>query len=103
MAGFGWFVIGIAIGVAHAATLWQTAKLLKPTRVRETLLMVWGGAMLRSVAVASLLLLALKRSLSASLWTLAGFLVARLVYCGVISLSMVGKGAVPAKQEVNNK
>ncbi|MGC8786344.1 MAG: hypothetical protein ACP5Q1_02845 [Anaerolineae bacterium] len=75
--------------------------MLEPAKVKKALLLVWGGGILRSIVVALLLLGALQRSLDAGLWTLAGFLVARLVCCGVITLSMVRKGAVPAKQEVN--
>lgn len=89
------------MGVAHAATLWQTVKALEPTKVEQRLFRVWGGTMLRSIAVALLLLLALKRSLSAGLWALAGFLIARLVCCGLIARPTAGKKALLPKREVN--
>lgn len=74
---------------------------LEPTRGREMLFLVWGGAMLRSVVVALLLLGALKHSLTSGLWSLAGFLLARLACCGVATLSMASKEPVPPKQEVS--
>ena len=62
---------------------------------------VWGGAMLRCVVVALLLLWALKHSLGSGLWAFAGFFVTRLAYCGVIALSIGSKEALPPQQEVN--
>lgn len=57
--------------------------------------------MLRSVVVALLLLRALKCSLSMGLWTLGGFLIARLVCGGFVALSMMRKQTPLSKQEMS--
>ncbi len=57
--------------------------------------------MLRSTVVTLLLLWAFKRSLSVGLCALAGFLLARLAYCGAIALCNASRESISPKQEVN--
>ena len=82
MPGLGWLFVGIGTGILHGALLWRTVSALRPEKTAAILILVWGGALLRTVTVAVLLLVALNQAFSLGLWALAGFFLARLAWGG---------------------
>lgn len=87
MAGL-WFFAGIGIGILHGVTLWWTVAVLQPDKVRRALILAWGGAWLRCLAVAGLLMAAVNDALHSCLWAFTGFFLARLAWVGMIELRM---------------
>jgi F1F0 ATPase subunit 2 len=90
VSGPGWFVAGIAVGAVHGLTLWWTVRGLQPGAIRRAVLLVWGGALLRSVAVAGVLWMAVTDALTSGLAAAVGFSLARLAWS-----ARIGRGTAP--------
>ena len=75
----------MAVGVVHGLTLWWTVQGLQPGGIRRAVLLVWGGALLRSVGVAGVLLMAVTDALTSGLAAVVGFSLARLAWTARIA------------------
>jgi len=83
-----WLFAGAGIGILHGMTLWWTVSALQPAKIGRALTLVWGGALLRCVTVAALLIVAMNHALSSGLLAAAGFFLARWVLSAMIGLRM---------------
>lgn len=95
----GWFVAGMAVGVVHGLTLWWTVQSLQPGAIRRAVLLVWGGALLRSVAVAGVLVMAVTDALTSGLAAVVGFWLARLAWSARIATGMAPGVTLLARHE----
>ena len=86
MGGLSWFFAGIGIGMAYGALLWRAATALQPGDESRSLVLTCGGVLLRCLAVALFLTVALRQAFRFGLWCLAGFLVSRVVWLAWIEL-----------------
>ncbi len=88
MTALYWLLAGSAIGLFHLLTLWYTVAALQPARIGRALWLMCGGGLVRSVAVAALLAVAVNQGLNAGLFAVGGFLVSRLALGGVLERRM---------------
>ncbi|MDY7040168.1 MAG: hypothetical protein SVX38_04825 [Chloroflexota bacterium] len=72
-----WLFAGLTVGALNGLTLRWTVAHLCPEWAGRALICVWGGALLRWVAVAGLLIVALQRGILPGLLAFAGLWLAR--------------------------
>jgi len=88
LGGLSWFFAGIGIGMAYGALLWRAATALRPGDESRSLVLTCAGALLRCLAAASLLTVAIRQAYGLGLWVLAGYFVSRMVWLLWIELRM---------------
>lgn len=94
MSGVRWFLVGAVAGVACVAMLWWTARSLPTDRSHQSVLLVWGGALLRMAVVTSTLLFAVRESAGSAVLASVGFLLARLGATAWFASRMTGNGGL---------
>lgn len=77
MTGWGWFVAGIAVGLAHVLTQWWTVNRLQPGSGLAAMSWMMAGILGRLAIAGVVLLLALSASVSAGLLTFGGWWLGR--------------------------
>jgi hypothetical protein len=88
LAGVTWFSAGAGLAIAQVVALWRTTRVLEPGRPQMALVLFIGGLLLRSGAVAALLLLAAKEGLSSLLYALLGWWLTRLICVSIVQGSV---------------
>jgi hypothetical protein len=83
--GLCWFLGGVVVGVIHGWTVSWTVGSLHPQRTGHAILLVLGGALLRTAAVATVLTVAVAQELTWGLLASAGFLVSRMGYTAIMA------------------
>ncbi|MGC9349235.1 MAG: ATP synthase subunit I [Anaerolineae bacterium] len=83
-SGIAWFVVGLAVGLVHTISVVWTVGRLQAGQRRRNRVIMWRGYALRAALIALTMVLAVRRSVWASLWLVGGLLAARWapVYLG---------------------
>ena len=85
MSELCWFLAGVVVGLLHVLTVRWTVGALRPGRAGRALMVVLVGALLRTVAVVTVLMIALAQALILGLLAFAGFVVSRTACTAIMA------------------
>jgi len=90
-----WFLAGVVVGSLHVLTVRWTVGALRPGETGRALMVVLVGALLRTVAVVTVLMIALAQALVLGLLALAGFIVSRTACTAIMASRLANTSSSP--------